>query len=150
MSTNMNPKLPRGLRNNNPLNLRRTKTVWTGQKTSDLRDPAFCEFDTMAHGWRAAFKLLSKYYYDLHLTSIDAIINRWAPPADRNNTAAYVSRVAELMRHSPLADIGLRSDHPGRWMMLASAMAIVENGTASLDYFAMLRGYEMAFCQWSK
>ena len=31
-----------------------------------------------------------------------------------------------------------------RWMMLGVAMAIQENGTDSLDYFAMLRGWEEA------
>jgi hypothetical protein len=29
-------------------------------------------------------------------------------------------------------------------MMVGTAMAIQENGTTSLDYFAMLRGWEMS------
>jgi TRAP-type C4-dicarboxylate transport system permease small subunit len=29
-------------------------------------------------------------------------------------------------------------------MMLGAAMAVQENGTINLDYFAMLRGWEMA------
>ena len=36
------------------------------------------------------------------------------------------------------------SDQPSRWMMLGAAMAIQENGTESLDYFAMMRGWELA------
>ena len=37
----------------------------------------------------------------------------------------------------------LGQEHPSRWMMVGIAMAIQENGTDSLDYFAMLRGWEM-------
>ena len=40
----------------------------------------------------------------------------------------------------PLAG-GIPSDQPQRWMAVGMAMAIQENGTESLDYFAMLRGW---------
>ena len=33
---------------------------------------------------------------------------------------------------------------PARWMMVGAAMAVQENGTNVFDYFAMLRGWEMA------
>ena len=43
----------------------------------------------------------------------------------------------------PDEPIGIPSERPSRWMMVGVAMAIQENGTVSLDYFAMLRGWEM-------
>ena len=44
----------------------------------------------------------------------------------------------------PDEPLGIPSDQPSRWMMLGAAMAIQENGTESLDYFAMLRDWELA------
>ena len=68
--------LPRGIRNNNPLNIRRTaKDQWKGLRAQQT-DASFCQFESLEYGWRA--------------------------------------------------------------------MAIQENGTDSLDYFAMLRGWGLA------
>ena len=44
---------------------------------------------------------------------------------------------------APDETIGIPSDQPARWMAVGMAMAIQENGTDSLDYFAMLRGWGM-------
>ncbi len=54
--------LPRGIRNNNPLNIRRSKDKWQGLRALQT-DTAFCQFETMAYGWRAAFVLLTRTYY---------------------------------------------------------------------------------------
>jgi len=35
-------------------------------------------------------------------------------------------------------------ESPARWMMVAAAMAIQENGTSDIDYFAMLRGWTLS------
>jgi hypothetical protein len=51
-----------------------------------------------------------------------------------------VSRLTGIVPDEPL---GIPSGQPARWMMLGAAMAIQENGTSSLDYFAMLRGWEL-------
>ena len=75
--------LPRGIRNNNPLNIRRTaKDQWKGLRAQQT-DP-------------------------------------------------------------PDEPIGIPSDQPARWMAVGIAMAIQENGTESLDHFAMLRGWTLA------
>ena len=55
-------KLPRGIRNNNPLNIRRTKTSsWMGMR-EEQTDKSFCQFTTLRYRWRAAFMLLKLYY----------------------------------------------------------------------------------------
>ena len=178
---NEESKQPRGLRNNNPLNIRRTgKDQWKGMVkpavvikpavVGDLKSPtsevgdfkspptnrpavwdrAFCQFESMEWGWRAAFYLLTRTYYHTHrLYTIRGIISRWAPPQDHNNTEAYIRNVSRLTGIGPDEPLGIPSEKPSRWMMLGAAMAIQENGlgkpngTDSLDYFAMLRGWAL-------
>ena len=146
--------LPRGIRNNNPLNIRRTaKDQWKGLRAQQT-DTSFCQFESLEYGWRAAFYLLTRtYYHKYRLFTIRAIINRWAPPKaiinrwappKENLTATYIENVCRLTGIPPDEPIGIPSDQPARWMALGVAMAIQENGTDSLDYFAMLRGWELA------
>ena len=82
---------PRGIRNNNPLNIRKSADKWQG-KAGD--DGAFVIFDTPENGIRAAGRLL-KTYRDKHgLNTIRGIVNRWAPP-NENNTEAYIAFVEQ-------------------------------------------------------
>ena len=135
--------LPRGIRNNNPLNIRKSKDKWKGLRAVQA-DAQFCQFETLEYGWRAAFYLLTRtYYHKYRLYTIRTIIRRWAPSSE-NNTEAYIANVSRLTGIAPDEPLGIPSDQPARWMMLGAAMAIQENGTSSLDYFAMLRGWEMA------
>lgn len=78
----------RGIRNNNPGNIRVSKDQWEGM-TGD--DGAFVTFDSPESGVRALGKNLLSYGrqgYD----SIEKIINRWAPP-NENDTQAYINSV---------------------------------------------------------
>ena len=134
--------LPRGIRNNNPLNIRRSKDQWKGMAEVQT-DGAFVQFKTLEYGWRAAFYLLTRtYYHKYRLYTIRAIISKWAPPCE-NNSKAYVENVSRLTGIDPDEPIGIPSERPARWIALGMAMAIQENGFESLDYFAMLRGWEM-------
>jgi hypothetical protein len=54
-----------------------------------------------------------------------------------------VENVSRLTDIAPYEPIGIPSDQPARWMAIATAMAIQENGTTALDYFAMLRGWTL-------
>ena len=134
--------LPRGIRNNNPLNIRRSKDQWKGLADAQT-DRAFCQFKSLEYGWRAAFYLLTRtYYHKYRLYTIRTIIRRWAPPGE-NNTEAYIANVSRLTGIDPDEPIGIPLEKPSRWMMVGIAMGIQENGTDSLDYFAMLRGWDM-------
>ena len=135
--------LPRGIRNNNPLNIRRSKDQWQGLRAQQT-DASFCQFESMEYGWRAAFKLLTRtYYHTYRLFTIRGIISKLAP-ANENNTKAYIANVSRLTGIDPDEPIGIPSDKPARWMMVGIAMAIQENGITSIDYFAMMRGWTMA------
>ena len=135
--------LPRGIRNHNPLNIRRSKDQWKGLAEAQ-NDGAFCQFKSLEYGWRAAFYLLTRtYYHKYRLYTIRGIVSRWAPPQDNNDTSAYIANVSRLTGIDPDEPLGIPSEQPSRWMMLGVAMAIRENGTDSLDWFAMLRGWEL-------
>ena len=87
-------------------------------------------------------QLTRTYYHKYRLYTIRGIISRWAPSCE-NDTRGYVENVSRLTGIDPDEPIGIPSEKPSRWMMVGVAMAIQENGTSSIDYFAMLRGWEM-------
>ena len=157
--------IPRGIRNHNPLNIRRSeshqarlngrvstdvdkvnirrsKDQWKGLAEAQ-NDRAFCQFKSLEYGWRAAFYLLTRtYYHKYRLYTIRGIISRWAPSSE-NDTSAYIQNVSRLTGIDPDEPIGIPSEKPSRWMAVGVAMAIQENGTTSIDWFAMLRGWQM-------
>ena len=133
----------RGIRNNNPLNIRRSGDKWQGLMALQ-QDREFFQFETMAYGWRAAFVILCRTYYKKYgLKTITDIIYRWAPPKE-NNTMAYIRRVSGYISIGPDRQLGDPATHPTQWMLLAVAMAVVECGTARLDYLSMLKGFSLA------
>ncbi len=106
-------------------------------------DAAFVQFESLEWGWRAAFYLLTRtYYHKYRLFTIRTIVQKWAP-AIENNTKAYIDNVSRLTGIGPDEPLGIPSEQPSRWIALGIAMAIQENGTESLDYFAMLRGWAL-------
>lgn len=84
----------RGIRNNNPGNIRASKEAWIGQVGID--DKGFVIFDTIEHGIRAMAKTLMVYFKVHNLLTVSKIIERWAPP-EENNTEAYRKDVAQRM-----------------------------------------------------
>ena len=134
--------LPRGIRNHNPLNIRRSKDQWKGMAEVQT-DRAVVQFKSLEYGWRAAFYLLTRtYYHKYRLYTIRGIISRWAP-ANENNTKAYIANVSRLTGIDPDEPIGIPSSKSSRWMAVGVAMAIQECGTTSIDWFAMLKGWEL-------
>ena len=134
--------LPRAIRNNNPLNIRRSKDKWKGMAQVQT-DSAFVQFESLEWGWRAAFYLLTRtYYHKYRLYTIRQIISKWAPP-NENKTDAYINNVSRLTGIAPDEPIGIPSNQPSRWIAVGRAMAIQENGIDSIDDFAMLRGWEL-------
>lgn len=132
----------RGIRNNNPLNIRRSSSQWKGLVDVPT-DDRFCQFKTLAYGWRAAFHLLTRTYYGKYgHNTIRSVISKWAPPSE-NDTQAYIDHVSRLTGIPSTEPLGPPSTHSARWLMLAEAMSIHENGTSCPDHFAMLQGWQM-------
>jgi hypothetical protein len=116
-------RLPRGLRNRNPGNVRLSDTVWQGQVPGT--DPAFCTFDCDENGIRAITKILLSYYRKHGLNTVSAIIHRWAPPSE-NDTAAYVNSVAQALGVDP--ELKIEVSDPGTLATLVRAIIRHENG----------------------
>ena len=93
-------RLPRGIRNNNPLNIRRSTFF----------------------GIRAGMLLLTHYVVDYKLRTLKGIVHRWAPDGDGgNNERAY--REA-LMQRGVTSDVQLTKE----WLFgLMAAMCEVES-----------------------
>lgn len=116
---------PRGIRNNNPLNIRIGNT-WLGERpAADCDDPQFEQFISMCYGLRAAFCILRRYIKHYHRNSVGQIIRSWAP-ANENATEKYVDFVCQKMKCSE-DQIILYDDKP-TMCALVQAMAQVECG----------------------
>ena len=85
----------RGVRNNNPGNIRKSKDKWQGL-ADEQSDRAFFTFKAPEWGIRALARVLIKYQDDYDLNTVRGLIGRWAPP-NENDTGAYVNAVAKAM-----------------------------------------------------
>lgn len=131
--------LPRGYRNNNPLNVRKNAAnAWKG-KVVPGSDPAFEQFITMAYGYRCALYLLRKYIGQGHNT-IRKIVTKWAPPSE-NNTSGYVSNVTT--RTGIGADTVIDRNDQQKLCKIAWAMAWVENGYAPASMDDIYAGWSL-------
>jgi hypothetical protein len=116
----------RGIRLNNPGNLRISTTLWQG-KINPSQDPDFETFDLMEHGIRAIAKTLITYQGVHALRTIRELITRWAPPSDNNPTDAYVNNVADRSGFDP--DARLDMTNPSDLEGVICGIIDQENGT---------------------
>lgn len=141
----------RGIRNNNPLNIRHSADRWQGARM-EQKDRSFVQFQSMAYGYRAAWKVLESYWKHFHSQrqpfTVESIIRRWAPPSE-NHTDAYVKTVLRLTslggnEHLPRPFTGYMLDKLARLM---AAMTVMECGIPyeEVDLDAIWQGYDMAF-----
>ena len=166
--------IPRGIRNCNPLNIRRSKDQWKGlveQEQSqtclnsaeregfrpkvngllpEQNDKSFYQFKAMEWGYRAAFRLLRTYRVKYNRYSVRTIIERWAPP-NENQTRAYIGFVCEEMGVPPnfILNVGSLEEDDVYWACeLVRAMALVENGNGCANLIRkeeIKKGYKLAF-----
>ena len=114
--------MTRGIRNNNPLNIRRVAgTRWKGQR-AEQTDREFVQFSSIEYGIRAAFCILETYRRKYKAVCVEDIINRWAPPSE-NDTRKYVETVCRLTGFG-----GKERLEESQLPALVYAMAFVECG----------------------
>jgi len=118
---------PRGIRNNNPGNIRLSAQKWRGQR-AEQQDTAFIQFDTPLAGLRALMKLLLIYYAKYGLDTVESLINRFAPPHE-NATDQYIYAVMRQLKVKRQEKIDLCK--PATLTALARAIVQQENGTAA-------------------
>ena len=144
-------KTSRGIRNNNPLNIRRSADNWQGAR-EEQTDQSFVQFKSMAYGYRAAWKTLQSYYNRFRMQNraftVRNIILRWAPPKE-NHTDNYIKSVLKL------SGIGGKEnllppenvDSYPRLSKMIAAMTCIECGIRmnQVDEEAIFQGYKLAF-----
>jgi hypothetical protein len=135
--------LPRGIRNHNPGNLRRSADPWQGLAATQT-DAEFFQFASAKWGIRALARTLIAYQDKVGLRNIKQMIGRWAPPVE-NDTGAYVRVVAAAVGVGP----GERIDVHDYAVLRPLVLAIIkhENGQqpytdAEIDAGLVLAGVE--------
>ncbi|AEE53730.1 hypothetical protein [Haliscomenobacter hydrossis] len=118
-------RTPRGVRNNNPGNLRLTAEAWKGKVPNAINtDGDFEQFEEWVYGVRAMLKLLRNYIGSGHNT-IAKIIRRYAPTTE-NSTNQYINTVVQRTRMG--ANQLLDRDDKTVMRKLVQEMAAVELG----------------------
>lgn len=113
----------RGIRNNNPGNIRKSADKWQGLR-AEQTDSAFFQFTEAKYGVRALGKVLLNYRAKYGLSNVRDLINRWAPPVE-NNTSSYVAQVSRALNVAADTTIDVTARLPD----LAAAIIVHENGS---------------------
>ena len=131
-----NSKLPRGYRNNNPLNIDYYNAY--GQRANDWKgqigvepEGRFSQFRDLVYGYRAALVLLrGKGYINGGNDTIRKMISKFAPN-NENYTDGYITNVSRMTGINPDEQIS-RNDRD-KLTRIVYAMSIFENGTKDKD-----------------
>lgn len=136
----MNQKLPRGIRNNNPGNIRHGAN-WHGLNPDGRKiDPAFCVFTDSIYGIRALAKVLVNYKKIYGLNTVRQIISRYAPP-NENQTTAYIQSVAKQLGVYPDTIIDIKER--GVLTVFIKAVIRMENGIQPYSDEIIQRGIDL-------
>lgn len=137
MESRLPMQLPRGLRNNNAGNIRKSSTRYLGE-VRPSSDKAFKQFETRGWGYRAIFVLLESYSKRGYKT-LRQMINRYAPPSE-NHTEIYLKYVCDCAITS--ADIQLDISDKNTMILVVAAISKMENGyPAIMD--EVLEGWDL-------
>lgn len=129
----------RGLRNNNPGNIRRSPESWQGL-SPEQSDDAFFSFVSPEYGIRAMARILTNYSTNYGLDTVRGLISRWAP-AHENPTDTYVTNVARALGVAPDAPLNVQVSLP----RLIPAIIKQENGLQPYNASTITRGIALAF-----
>jgi hypothetical protein len=95
----------RGIRNNNPGNIKKSSEKWNGAVGDD---GTFVKFATPADGIRALARIIRVYNEKYKLDTIEQIIHRWAPKSE-NETGKYIDFVSKKMGKNPKEKIDFKN-----------------------------------------
>lgn len=130
--------IARGLRNNNPGNLRLSGDRWKGIRPVQT-DREFFQFISMPYGYRALLITLRNYRIRHGCMTVSDFIRRWAPPSE-NNTGSYIQRICNELQVPArfVPDINDRN----QMCAFAAAISRIENGDpARMD--DVYKGWDM-------
>lgn len=117
---------PRGVRNNNPGNEKRTNSNWNGKiPFAYSSDPVFEQFSSYGDGVRVMIYELKNNYIDAGFNTIDKIIKRYAPPS---SNPGYLNYIAYVSQRTGLSANQTLSSDKNTLKKLVQAMTRLENG----------------------
>lgn len=138
----MKEQLPRGIRNNNPGNIRHGAN-WLGLNPNGRNiDSAFCVFESPVFGIRALAKVLINYKKIHGLNTVRQIVSRYAPP-NENQTAAYIQSVAKQLEVYP--DTKIDIEERGVLTVFIKAVIRMENGIQPYSDEVIQEGIDLCF-----
>ncbi len=126
----------RGLRNNNPLNIRKNTEQFQGEING--KDKSFKTFSSLPYGYRAGFVILGTYLSQ-GLNTVEKIIAHWAPTTE-NDTESYIAHVERWSGVSRNKELTARDG--SEYMLIVAAMSFVENGQ-NADISAVQAGFKL-------
>lgn len=129
--------MSRGLKNNNPGNIRHSNTNWQGEIKGV--DKEFKTFKSIDWGYRAMFKLLNTYERVHGLNTIEKIMHRYAP-TNENDTNAYIRAIEQdtgINRHTIIS-----TKDKDCMVKIVASMSRVENGVKA-DLNDVIKGWEL-------
>jgi hypothetical protein len=128
MKSYLNNHKVRGLRNNNPFNLKRSVARWQG-KLNQTMDLTFEQFADLRMGIRAGLKNVITHI-NRGENTIRKLITTYAPPSE-NDTLAYINAVCSTLGIA--ADTKLTHIDARFLMSISRAIFKVELGNAQKD-----------------
>lgn len=131
---------PRGIRNNNPFNLR-PGDAWQGLALPPVDGGGYLIFQTSLYGLRAGCIDLVNQQKKHGLNTVRQIISKFAPVTE-NNTAAYISAVSDQIGVGP--DDWLDLTDSGTLQAFAVAVIQHENGQQPYDSSLIEQGAQLA------
>ena len=126
----------RGLRNNNPLNIRKSGEQFQGEIKG--KDKSFKTFSSLPYGYRAGFVILGTYLSQ-GLNTIEKIIAHWAPSTE-NDTESYIAHVERWSGVPRNKELTARDG--SEYILIVAAMSYVENGQ-NADISAVQVGFKL-------
>ncbi|MBE5683868.1 structural protein [Pantoea agglomerans] len=134
-------KKPRGIRNNNPGNIR-WGDEWQGLvPKSQCTDKSFCQFISPEYGIRAMIVILRNYQNKYGLRTVTGMIKRWAPP-NENNTQTYINSVAQATSTGANQPIDLTDSR--KLFQLLQAIIQHENGSQPYGFDVFVSALDLA------
>ena len=137
----------RGIRNNNPGNIERSRIKWDGMSEDQSADSRFVVFDEPMWGIRAIAKILHTYFH--HRLAVDGsridtvaeITTRWAP-SHENDVDSYANHIrlrlrVEVGKEIDLDDIDVLST-------VVETIILHENGEQPYDNETIMLGINAA------
>lgn len=118
------PNAPRGIRNNNPGNIKQSGVAWQGAVPGT--DPSFVSFSSPEAGIRALALNAQHLQERDGAQTVGDLISKWAPQSDNNDTQAYIADVSKQMGINPSTPVDLQD--PTQLTALTNAIITHENG----------------------